>query len=455
MTGVVTNRGYHTETIKKNDEVTEISDVVKTKIVDIAKIDSRLDTLHKNIITLDPIQQYLQSEEYITSTLEVLASKIISEVVENKEVQKLVDNLHINLGQDIKLIPSVADRRKFDVARAEAALKGFVLPLNPGGPFDKLSFMGIEDAQEIFANPIRATKEALIAVSGKAIPKEQYAQAIKDKAIEILKQDPKNTSEKLEKYEKFIIQGDQNQKFDKDSKQFIPRVNQLSQVEFKALQKAATNTVQQINNRLEKNNEISKQLEQTIILTKSSGIKNPEVIIKKLSKLHSTYLAENSTKIATELKYINDRGTSLWEKFKQIFTGKNYLAERLGKVVDKYITLNDEYVVKTINDKIFSNALTNPEIAECLTKFLNQNKEKAITNPEFKNLIPDMSSGPIVVQPQQVNNFNLAELRKINPIAFDKTMFEDLIKLRSANITPTQNDPNALTKNRGVVRSKG
>lgn len=245
--------------------------------------------------------------------------------------------MHINLGQDTKLIPSAADKLKFDVARAEAALKGFVLPLNKGGPFDELSFMGIEDEEEIFAGPIRATKEALIAVSGNSIPKEQYAQAVKDKAIEILKQDPKNTPEKLEKYEKFIIQGDKNQKFNEDSKQFIPRVNQLSQAEFKELQKAATYTVQQISSRLEKNNKISKQLEETIILTNSSGIKNPEVIIRELNKLDSTYLTENSTKIATELKDINDRGTSLWEKFKSIFTGKDYLGQRLEKLVNEYI----------------------------------------------------------------------------------------------------------------------
>jgi len=235
MAEVVTNRDDTIKKIKKNDEVIEISAAVKGKIGDIKNVDSRLDTLNKNIVTTDPIGQHLQSAEYITSTLEVLASKIISEVVENKDVQKLVDNLYINLGQDKKLIPSAADKLKFDVARAEAALKGFVLPLNNGGPFGELSFMGIEDEEEIFANPIRATKEALIAVSGKAIPKEQYAQAVKDKAIEILKQDPKNTSEKLEKYEKFIIQGDKNQKFDEESKQFIPKVNQLSQAEFKEL----------------------------------------------------------------------------------------------------------------------------------------------------------------------------------------------------------------------------
>ncbi|WP_016916778.1 hypothetical protein [Rickettsia honei] len=450
MAEIITNID---DTIKKNDEVTEILAAVKDKIVDIKNVDRRLDTLNKNIVTSDPIQQYLQSEEYITSTLEVLASKIISEVVENKDIQQLVDNLHINLGQDIKLIPSVADKLKFDVARAEAALKGFVLPLNKGGPFDELSLMGIEDEEEIFANPIRATKEALIAVSGKSIPKEQYAQAVKDQAIEILKQDPKNTPDKLEKYEKFIMQGDKNQKFNKNSKQFIPRVNQLSQVEFKALQNAATYTVQQISNRLEKNNKISKQLEQIIILTNSSGIKNPE-IIRELNKLDSTYLTENSTKIATELKDINDRGTSLREKFKQILTGRNYLEKRLGKVVEKYITLSDGYVVKTINDKIFSNALTNRDIAAGLTKFLNENKDTLATNPEFKNLIP-VTGESIIVQPQQINNFNLAELRKINPIAFDKTIFEDSIKLRSSNIKPPQITPNPSTKNQEAVRRKG
>ncbi|MFV9856823.1 MAG: hypothetical protein AB8U36_05520, partial [Rickettsia aeschlimannii] len=228
---------------------------------------------------------------------------------------------------------------------------------------------------------------------------------------------------------------------------------QLSQVEFKELQKAATYTVQKISNRLEKNHKISKQLEQTIILTNSSGIKNPE-IIRELNKLDPTYLTENSTKIATELKDINDRGTSLWEKFKQIFTGRNYLEERLGKVVDKYITLSDGYVVKTINDRIFSNALTNPEITAGLTKFLNENKDKVATNPEFKNLIP-VTGEPIIVQPQQVNNFNLAELRKINPIAFDKTIFEDSIKLRSSNIKPPQITPNTSTKNQEVVRRNG
>lgn len=340
--------------------------------------------------------------------------------------------MHINLEQDKKLVPSVADKLQFDVARTEAALKGFVLPLNQGGPFDELSFMGIDNEEEIFANPIKATKEALIAISGKAIPKERYAQAIKDKAIEILKQDFKNISEKLKKYEKFIIQGDKNQKFDKKSKQFIPKLNRLSQIELQELQQAATHTVQQINSRLENNNELSKQLEKTIIITNSSGVKNPGVIMRELNKLDYTYLAESSTKIATELKDINDRGTSWWEKFKQVFTGKNYLEEKLGKVLDKHTTLSNKYVVRTVNDKIFSNALINLEIASGLTKFLNENIDKAATNLTLKNLIA-IKDKPIIVEPQEVNNFNLAELRQINPIAFDKTIFEDLIKLRSVS----------------------
>lgn len=43
------------EIITNNDEVTEILAAVKGKIVDIKNVDSRLDTLNKNIVTPDPI----------------------------------------------------------------------------------------------------------------------------------------------------------------------------------------------------------------------------------------------------------------------------------------------------------------------------------------------------------------------------------------------------------------
>lgn|GEM_PF-7043626 len=125
------------------------------------------------------------------------------------------------------------------------------------------------------------------------------------------------------------------------------------------------------------------------------------------------------------------------------------MEERLGKVVDKYITISDEYVAKIVNDKIFSNALTNPEIAEGLTKFLNENKDKIASNTEFKNLIP-VTGEPIIVKPEQVNNFNLAELRKIAPRAFDKNIFEDL---RDTNIKPPQNTPHPSTQNQ--TRNRG
>ncbi|HJD55099.1 MAG TPA: hypothetical protein LFW21_00205 [Rickettsia endosymbiont of Pyrocoelia pectoralis] len=410
-----------------------ISPAVVGKITDIKNVDTRIDSLSKNIVTTDPIQQYLQSEEYITSTLEILASKIISEVVENKNVQKLVDNLHSNLAQNTKLEPSRADKLELNVAKAEAALKGFVLPLNDGGPFGELSFMGIEDKEEIFANPIRATKEALIDLSGKAIPKEQYAKAVKDKAIEILKKDPNITSEQLEKYENFITQGDQSQKFDEDKKQFVLRVNKLSPLEFKELQKAATDTVQQINHRLEKNNEIGKRIEQINALTSSLDIKKPEAVMQELNKLDSTYLAENNNKIADELQEISNKGTSLWERIKSVFTGKDYLQERLEQSVNKFNIASDEYVKKEIDNKISSNALTNPQLNQGLKSFIAENK---ITNIDLNNIDP--------------NKVNLVELRKVNPRSFDKTMFGSSHKQES--IQPPTKTPNSPLKKQEVTR---
>ncbi|XP_044732728.1 probable DNA helicase II homolog [Chrysoperla carnea] len=54
---------------------------------------------------------------------------------------------------------------------------------------------------------------------------------------------------------------------------------------------------------------------------------------------------------------------------------KDYLEEKLEQSVNKYAALSDEYVKKEIDNKIFSNALTNEQIAACLTKLMNKTVE--------------------------------------------------------------------------------
>ncbi|HJD61586.1 MAG TPA: hypothetical protein LFV90_05525 [Rickettsia endosymbiont of Columbicola hoogstraali] len=133
----------------------------------------------------------------------------------------------------------------------------------------------------------------------------------------------------------------------------------------KEISKAAEDSVNQLTERLDKNTQESKMLEPMVRLFAPLYESTNEKLIEKigaiLKNLDSAYLTENSPRIVSELKEIHDKGTSLWEKFKSIFTGKDYLEERLEQSVNKYAVLSDEYVKKEIDNKIFSNALTNEQ----------------------------------------------------------------------------------------------
>ncbi|WP_342169827.1 hypothetical protein [Rickettsia endosymbiont of Seladonia tumulorum] len=183
--------------------------------------------------------------------------------------------------------------------------------------------------------------------------------------------------------------------------------------------------------RLDKNTQESKMLEPMVRLFAPLYESTNEKLIEKtgtiLKNLDSAYLTDNSPRIVSELKEINDKGTSLWEKFKSIFTGKDYLEERLEQSVNKYAALSDEYVKKEIDNKIFSNALTNEQIAAGLTKLMNK-----------------------TVEPKEVNNpnLNLVEIRKANPEIFDKLLF--------ANQSQTSSkDKPAIHQENQKVRTRG
>ncbi|WP_341789359.1 hypothetical protein [Rickettsia endosymbiont of Polydrusus tereticollis] len=134
-----------------------------------------------------------------------------------------------------------------------------------------------------------------------------------------------------------------------------------------------------------------------------------------LAKLDSGYLSEYSAVIAAELKTVNEKGTSLWEKFKSVFTHTDYLAERLKKVTDNYVLKNNEYVEKEINNKIFLNAMPEKQLATGLSEFIEQNKDKLQGLEDITSKIKTSS--------KKINSKELAELRKVNPVGFDKALF--------------------------------
>lgn len=168
-------------------------------------------------------------------------------------------------------------------------------------------------------------------------------------------------------------------------------------------------------------------------LLEKQGKPLAEATKSALSKLDIDYVTQYSDPIINELQGISNKGTSLWEKVKQVFTGKNYLQERLEQSVNKFNIASDEYVKKEIDNKIFSNALTNDQIADSLKNFVTENKA---TNIDPNNIDP--------------NKINLVELRKINPQGFDKTMFSSPHKQET--IQPPAKTPNPPLINKEMVR---
>lgn len=152
-----------------------------------------------------------------------------------------------------------------------------------------------------------------------------------------------------------------------------------------------------------------------------------QVVKRALPKLDTDYIVEYGDKIINSVQEINDKGTSLWEKFISIFTGKDYLGERLEQSVNKYAALSDEHVKKEIDNKIFSNALTNEQIAAGLTKLMNK-----------------------TVEPKEVNNpnLNLVEIRKANPEIFDKLLFANQSQTSSKD-KPDIHQENQKVRTRG------
>ncbi|MFY9590109.1 hypothetical protein [Rickettsia endosymbiont of Halotydeus destructor] len=385
---------------------------IEGQIQDIKNLPGRINTLIKNTEFInDLIEKHIRSNDYIISTIEGLGASTINKILSNDKIQKLVNNINNSLEQSIKLEVNEEEKGKLklNLSKTEAALKGFILPLSAGGPYDDLGYEGVVDKAEILSIPVAAVKKALVEVNGKNIPKDQYAKEIIKIAMKILKDNkPAFSLEKLAEYEKYITLGDK-------SKKSKLNTDEIPLEKLEELRKAVTKTTDQIIEKLNINKEIGKTLEQCVTIINKSKIDNKKVtktLMPVLATLDTAYLSENNAVIAKELKTVNAQGTSRWEKFKSIFTRKDYLAEKLAKIASEHVLKSDKYAETEINDKIFSNAISEKQLGVGLSKFIEQNKDK------LKDL-EIITSKPS----KEINSKERAELRKVNPVGFDKVLF--------------------------------
>ena len=150
-----------------------------------------------------------RSEHHLSghlSVIEGLGSPNIRKYASQQQINALVDSMHQNMSPVVKSIPEkqYQDKMTLNVAKTEAALKGFALPLNLGGDSDGLKNFGLKQAE--YPAAMAATKTAILEASGQKIPQAEFGERIVARTREILKNEG-HDNDKLEKFTKFVSQG--------------------------------------------------------------------------------------------------------------------------------------------------------------------------------------------------------------------------------------------------------
>ncbi|MEA0970977.1 hypothetical protein Megvenef_00946 [Candidatus Megaera venefica] len=383
-------------------------------LADINRLVGRIDSYKESIVALKPSP----SEEKILhfygslSVIEGLGSKAIRENSPSSSIDRLVEVVHKSKNEASRLTSDPIELGKLELnsAKTEAALKGFVLPLSLGGPSNELDNFGLNI--EEYAIPMQATKEAILALSNKNIPKEEYAEAIIKKTQEILKNDPKGfPPEKLEQYEKFIAQGKQVQKPSK-----------LSQAESLAVTSAVAKSVDGFINSMTKDAQVVTPIlliDQSIKELEKKGYKfSPETkkeiskqLMPALNSLGSDYLAANNNDLVKELVTSIDKGKSFSSRFSENFAiGSKDLHSVATKISTGHLTKSNEAAEKQYQSrfsKMGANLGSDKNFSQNLNIFLEARGEKPISLEQFKKL----------------SDKELAQHRKADPKEFDKVIF--------------------------------
>ena len=172
---------------------------------DANSLPSRLDTYkgYSKGSNHTPAKKKIEDFEATLSVVEGLGANVITNNVPEPEVDKLIGSIYNNLEAASKLTnnQNAISKLKLNAAKTEAALKGFVLPLKME---DSLKNFGLK--QDEYEIPMEATKQALLEMSNKNIPKAEFSQKVSEKTQEILK-DQGHPQDKLNQFKQFVEQG--------------------------------------------------------------------------------------------------------------------------------------------------------------------------------------------------------------------------------------------------------
>lgn len=210
--------------------------------------------------------------------------------------------------------------------------------------------------------PVEAVKKALVEVSGQNISKDKYAKAVIDKTMEILKKaTPEFSADQLQKYEKFITQGDRSQKFDPDNQVFNSRKNELPAADFV---EASSKTADKFIKKFNENKTTAEAIKNFVPLLTSNNKTIANSVESTLKKLNPQYLAQNNKEISEKLQKAANAKPPLMKRiaaklgFKA--STKDYAAENVNKLVAIFEQASKSY---TNPNRFSSKQQTEPSLA--------------------------------------------------------------------------------------------
>jgi hypothetical protein len=352
-------------------------DMLKDAKILIPRLETYLDQYIPNIPkNSHPIAEQIVRNEGALSVIGTLGIDLIRENVPPQEIDTLINAIHAHKEQCINLAPLQKDKDSLSASAAivEAKLKGFIAP-SSNSLNDQLT-------KEELSATIDATKQAMLELSDKGIPKEEYAQKIIDKTTEILKQDTRGfTEEQLEQFGKFIEQG-----------KVMPKPTGLSDEENKLIAEATNRSAQDFIQFFQDNANIiasddflklmatheSDKIINNAMADFSIDEKHTQKIINKLSpslaRLGNGYLREHGDAITEELTKALATNKSLSAKFGAnytISTGKlNMISDSIQKAhqglantmkTAKKLNKNDLALAKDLIEKSHMSSVQNIE----------------------------------------------------------------------------------------------
>ncbi|WP_341792719.1 MULTISPECIES: hypothetical protein [unclassified Rickettsia] len=275
-----------------------------------------------------------------------LGRGLLNKALPDKKIEELVNAVkgHAEACAELVDSPEGKNKFKFSVATTEAALKGFDLPLARDGDFNELPYKEVP-IQEALDIPVNAVKKALVEVSGQNISKDRYAKAVIDKTMEILKKTtPEFSADKLQKYEKFITQGDKSQKFDPDKQEFNSRKNELPSADFV---EAASKTADKFIKKFNENKKTAEVVKNFAPLLKSENKAIATSVKNALEKLSPEYLAQNNKEISEKLQKAANAKPPLVKRIAARFgfkaSSRDYAAENVDKLVSIFEQQSKSY----------------------------------------------------------------------------------------------------------------